>query len=97
MKNIISILLLFTMLLQAIPVLHFFAAQPEVFYTILDEEKPAEENKKGEEKKLDEKALLGESIPSLPEIKASFVFGKHTAPFILLPHLDLISPPPDFC
>lgn len=30
------------MLLQAIPVLHFFSSQKEIFYALIDEEKPGE-------------------------------------------------------
>ncbi len=50
------------MLLQAIPVLHFFMEKPEVFYSTIDEEKAPEKGKELKEKSDNDKAfLLGET------------------------------------
>ena len=51
MRRIISLLFISLMLLQAIPVLHLFSSQKEIFYVYIDEEKPegAKEKKEGKE------------------------------------------------
>ena len=55
MRRLVSILFLSLMLLQAIPVLHFFAEKKEVFYSYVDEEEP--EHKSKVEKKVSKEYL----------------------------------------
>jgi hypothetical protein len=58
-KKLIAIGFLFTMLLQAIPVLHFFSERSEIFYAYIDEDKP------GETKIAKEKKELKDGFPFL--------------------------------
>jgi hypothetical protein len=60
-KKLIAILFVFVMLLQAIPVLHFFSSQKEVFYTYVDEDKP-------EETKVVKNKTEAKALSSLPTI-----------------------------
>lgn len=91
MRKIFSILFLSLMLLQAIPVLHFFFSQKEVFYTYIDEEKP---DGKSIEKK-DGKEFLSLSLPSplTQTIKKQFPFHVENQP--ASPLLECLTPPPD--
>src|SRR5215203_2037609 len=71
MRRIVSILFLSLMLLQAIPVLHFFSSQKEVFYTYIDEEKPDEKSAK---EKKDGKEYLSPDVqlPGAPILKHAY-------------------------
>ncbi len=97
MKKIISIVFLMTMLLQAIPVLHFFTERPEIFYTSLDEEKPSEKNKETKEDKQEDKTFLSFYATSYIKLIASINFQNYTSQLPSSPHLEMLAPPPDFC
>ena len=93
MKKIVSILFLSLMLLQAIPVLHFFSAQKEIFYALIDEEKPQE--KAAEKKECRQAASLLMVSPAEKTIKIFFPLlgcGSYNSPL-----LELQTPPPDAC
>ena len=92
MRRIISILFLSLLLLQAIPVLHFFSFQKEVYYSYIDEEKPGDtkEIKDGKEYlQVTHHALL------------SFEEENTYPPFFVIdtasPLLEYATPPPDAC
>lgn len=93
MRRVISMLFLSLMLLQAIPVLHFFSSQKEVFYVYIDEEK-TEENAK--EKKESKEYLSLTSSFSLPEINKPH-FPPGTDKHYTFPLLEFLTPPPDRC
>lgn len=94
MRRLISIFFLSLLLLQAIPVLHFFSARKTVFYSLIDEEKPVEktvvEKKASEEKEF---LALFETGPVVKTVQRCF------APFFVSPYtspsLDCITPPPN--
>lgn len=93
MRRIISILFLSLMLLQAIPVLHFFSSQEEIFYAYIDEEKPDEKSK---EKKESKEFLLPTSFsPTVQTIKTHFSPGIDS--YYVTPILEFLTPPPDRC
>jgi hypothetical protein len=85
------------MLLQAIPVLHFFTEKPEIFYTSIDEEKPSEKSKETKEDKQEYKALLSFYTTLSIELVAAICFQNYTSQLPSSPHLELLTPPPDFC
>ncbi|HUC79926.1 MAG TPA: hypothetical protein VMR70_03385 [Flavisolibacter sp.] len=91
MRRLISILFMSLLLLQAIPVLHFFSSQKEIFYVYIDEEKPdnsVKEKKYGKE-------YLFLTPPSLPEksILTGFPFLQEDLYKSPLP--EAITPPPN--
>jgi hypothetical protein len=96
MKKQIAILFLITMLVQAIPVLHFFTEKPEIFYAVLDEEKPSEKKEtKGDKEQ--KKEFLSLSATSPVELMVPVHFQNHASQLPFSPHLKLPTPPPDFC
>jgi hypothetical protein len=82
------------MLLQAIPVLHFFSSQKEVFYTYIDEEKPEQKLKAGKQDISKEYSLTA-CFFAEEENKSFFPLfvEKHHAS----PLLESLTPPPDAC
>ena len=95
MRKIISILFLFTMLLQAIPVLHFFTEKPEIFYTSIDEEKPSEKNKEMKEDIVKDKAFLSFYATSPVDLITVVLFQNYATQLPSSPHLEMLTPPPD--
>ena len=93
MRRIISILFLSLMLLQAIPVLHFFSSQKEIFYTYIDEEKPDEKFKEKKECK----EFLSTTLISPVEQTAKTLFSPIIESHYISPKLEFVAPPPDFC
>ena len=93
MRRIISILFLSLLLLQAIPVLHFFSSQKEVFYSYVDEEKP---DSKVKEKKDGKEYLSLEALSSFV-LHEKNQFARLVVKQYNSPHLDLLTPPPDAC
>ena len=91
MRRIVSFLFLLLMLLQAIPVLHFFSTQPEVFYVYIDEEKPEENSK---EKKHGKESLF---VAFEMAVDDSFKTGFNTAAekHYSAPIVELLTPPPN--
>lgn len=79
------------MMLQAIPVLHFFSSHKEVFYAYIDEEKPDHKSKVKKEVK---EYLTQSLFPAFEkEMKTSFppiVLHRYSSPF-----LEYLTPPPD--
>jgi len=93
MRRIISILFLSLMLLQAIPVLHFFSSQKEIFYTYIDEEKPEEKSKEKKECK----EFLSLTLFSPAEQTVKTLFSPAIESHYISPKLEFVAPPPDFC
>jgi hypothetical protein len=91
MRRVISILFLSLMLLQAIPVLHFFSSNKAIFYAYIDEEKPDEKVKKEGKESF--------SITLIPTFEANT--KKEFSPYLLnqysSPLLEALTPPPDAC
>lgn len=85
------------MLLQAVPVLHFFTERPEIFYTAIDEERPTEKSKEIKEDKQDDKAFLSFYAAASNELIAATHLQNYTAQLPSSPHLELLARPPDFC
>ncbi len=81
------------MLLQAIPVLHFFSSRAEVFYAYIDEEKPDEKSKVKKEVK--EILTLTIDLTILPSNKQ--IFNPRTESIYSSPLLEFLTPPPDAC
>lgn len=79
------------MLLQAIPVLHFFSSQKEIFYVYIDEEKP--DNKLKEKKEGKEYLSLTAPVPAEEDIKTTFPFSQEATYKSPLP--EAITPPPN--
>jgi hypothetical protein len=82
------------MLLQAIPVLHFFSSQKAVFYSYVDEEKP-EQKSKIEKKDQTDYFSLTENLfleEKSPVVFILFFAAKPTSPL-----LEYTTPPPDAC
>ncbi len=78
------------MLLQAIPVLHFFSERN--FYVYIDEDKP-EETKLKEKKDAKECITLFASFSSDdPSLKT---FSENSSPSLPSPYLDSFTPPPN--
>ncbi|NTS40893.1 hypothetical protein HRG84_08235 [Flavisolibacter sp. BT320] len=96
MKRLAAILFLFLLLLQAIPVLHFFSAEKAVFYTYIDEEKPEQKLNAGKEKgdiaKEYNLALQAFREEENRSFYAGFVERSHATPL-----LEFVAPPPDAC
>jgi hypothetical protein len=80
------------MLLQAIPVLHFFSAQPEVFYAYIDEEKP------GDNKKMKEgKEYVSATQPTFDFAEEEKTYRRFSVNPFSSPPLEYTTPPPDAC
>jgi hypothetical protein len=94
MRKIVSILCLSLLLLQAIPVLHFFAEKKAVFYAYVDEEKPEQKSKVGKDELnkylVTATQLFSEEKTRLPF--SPFVQKHHSSPL-----LEFLTPPPDAC
>ena len=92
MKKWIAILFVSLLCLQAIPVLHFFAAEKSVFYAYVDEDKPDECKLK--QKKETNDCLSNFALPVAEEASA-----KKYHPLQLLslpaPYLESFTPPPN--
>lgn len=82
------------MLLQAIPVLHFFSSQKAVFYSYVDEEKPEQKSKVGKEDFNREVAIITQSFP---EDESTYLFLPFVQKQHLSPLLEFLTPPPDAC
>lgn len=80
------------MLLQAIPVLHFFSSQKEVFYTYIDEEKT-----EGAKEKKDGKEYLSLNIENIFSQPAETVYVVAANVPYSPPVLGFFTPPPDRC
>lgn len=83
------------MLLQAIPVLHFFTEKAEIFYTSIDEEKPSEKNKEIKGDIVKDKAFLSFYATSPIDLIPVFLFQNYATQLPSFPHLELLTPPPD--
>ena len=94
MRKLISILFLSLLLLQAIPVLHFFSAKKAIFYSLIDEEKPVEKNIV-EKKAIEEKEFLSFWQTALPKQTNSRVFAPFSVPPYTSPTLDAPALPPN--
>jgi hypothetical protein len=81
------------MLLQAIPVLHFFSSQAEVFYVYIDEEKPDEKSKE----KKEGKEVLSLSIDFTVSLSNKRIFNPSPESVYGSPLLEFLTPPPDAC
>lgn len=84
------------MMLQAIPVLHFFSSHKAVFYTYIDEEKPEHKVKLSKEKD-DLVKDYNQALFAFQEEENKFLFPlfiekQHPSPF-----LEFSAPPPDAC
>lgn len=91
MRRIISVLFILLMLVQAIPVMHFFSSQKGVFYVYIDEEKP---DGKSKEKKDGKECLSAFYLPvSEQVITPLFTTGIDSQ--YAWPFLDSLTPPPD--
>ena len=95
MRRVISILFLSLMLLQAIPVLHFFSSQKAVFYTYVDEEKPEQKIKSTGKEDLNKEALATSYL--LTEEENAPVFFPFIERQPSAPLLEFLTPPPDAC
>lgn len=84
------------MFLQAIPVLHFFTERPEIFYTSIEEEKPNEKNKDVKSDKFDDKLFISPGPVHFSDKELSTAFIRYIPLLPHSPHLELLSPPPDF-
>ena len=93
MRRLISILFLSLLLLQAIPVLHFFSSQKEIFYAYVDEEKPDDKVKE----KLIAKEYLGSEIFTPPLLTKQNHFCFHLVKAYSSPHPERLTPPPNAC
>jgi hypothetical protein len=82
------------MLLQAIPVLHFFSAKKAVFYTYVDEEKPEQKSKIGKEDIEQEFIVVSPFFPEDDNARlfSPFVQKRHSSPL-----LEFLTRPPDAC
>ena len=94
MRKLASILFLFLLLLQAIPVLHFFAEKKAVFYAYVDEEKPEQKSKVEKESFHPQTETFLNLVPEgeLLRLFSPFVQKQHLSPF-----LESLTPPPDAC
>jgi hypothetical protein len=80
------------MLLQAIPVLHFFSSHKAVFFALMDEEKPEVKSKATK----DGKECLAIIITTLDEQAAEKHVVRHSPNSYPSPLLEFLTPPPDF-
>jgi hypothetical protein len=92
MRRIISILFLSLMLLQFIPVLHFFSSHKEIFFACIDEEKLDDSSKEKKESKECLSIIL--SSQTKRTIRSHFFLC--TDSYYLTPLLEFQTPPPDF-
>lgn len=94
MRRLASILFLFLLLLQAIPVLHFFAEKKAVFYAYVDEEKPEQKSKAEKETFHAQTVVFLYLFPENEPLRlfSPFVQKQHSSPF-----LESLTPPPDAC
>lgn len=97
MKKVISILFFLAMLLQAIPVLHYFSYTKAGVYFAMDEEKPNEKNKESKEDKQDDKISFSSFKIKASRHLASLCFHYYSSQLPSCPHLQMLTPPPDFC
>ena len=81
--------------MQAIPILHFFADKPEIFYAVIDEEKPTEKETK--ESKQDDKAIFTPHRILNTQLIAFIRVHSYSSTLPSSPHLELLTPPPNFC
>ena len=95
MKSIVAILFSLTMLLQAIPLFHFFSDRPEIFYVAIDEEKPGEKTKDTKEDKQDDKSLLNQSFCRTVELQFHCNFISQGRSIPVSPYLEKHTPPPN--
>lgn len=93
MKKLIAILLLALMFLQAIPVLHFFSSQKEIFYSYIDEDKTPET--KVTKEKMDGKEMFLMQDFALPLAIEQKTFLSLTTPVHPSPLLRSLIQPPD--
>jgi hypothetical protein len=93
MRRVIATILLSLMLLQAIPVLHFFSSQKEIFYTYVDEEKPEQKLKLEKEVK----EFLVFSAKSFVLDESIRKYGRFIEHRPSSPLLEYATPPPDAC
>ncbi len=82
------------MLLQAIPVLHFFSSHKAIFYTYVDEEKPEQKSKVEKE---DGKEYLTLTIKTFAEAESTRLFFHFLEKQPSSPLLEFLTPPPDAC
>lgn len=82
------------MLLQAIPVLHFFMEKKEVFYSYVDEEEP-EHKSKVEKKITKEYFSIADLQDSGSEADRNYRHFSEDQP--LSPSLEFLTPPPNAC
>lgn len=94
MRKIVSILCLLLMLLQAIPVLHFFAERKAIFYSYVDEEKPEQKSKVGKDDFNQEFTLTFSSFFEEENVRLFSCFVQKSLSF---PFLEFLTPPPDAC
>jgi hypothetical protein len=82
------------MLLQAIPVLHFFSAKKAVFYSYIDEEKPEQKSKVEKEEYQKNGVMAPHSFTEKESARSfsPFVQKHHVSPL-----LEFLTPPPDVC
>lgn len=92
MKKWIAILFVFLLCLQAIPVLHFFAADKGVFYAYVDEDKPDECKLK--QKKETHDCLSGFILPVAEDVPAK-QYGSLRLLSLPSPYLESFTPPPN--
>lgn len=82
------------MLLQAIPVLHFFSSQKAAFYTYIDEEKPEQKLKAGNENQ-DLAKECNVALHALQEEESRSFFADFIERSYPSPLLEFVAPPPD--
>ncbi len=85
---------LFLMLLQAIPVLHFFSSHKAIFYAYVDEEKPEQKSKI---EKTDQVCYLSVTENLFLEEESPSAFVLFAAAKPSSPLLEYTTPPPDAC
>lgn len=93
MKKCIAIFFLLFLFLQAIPMLHFFAAEKSVFYACVDEDRADEAKLKI---KKEAKEYLSYSSPcfrTAPQLTHGTSQNVSLTPS---PSLEFMAPPPDF-
>ena len=91
MRRIISVLFILLMLVQAIPVMHFFSSQKGVFYVYIDEEKP---DGKSKEKKDGKECLSAFYLPVSEQVITP-MFRTGIDMQYAWPFLESLTPPPD--
>lgn len=93
MKKAVAIFFLFLLCLQAVPVLHFFSSQKSIFYSYVDEDKPAEAKmkEKADGKEFLSPQLLVVTLEPNPVAHKSFYISSLPSPY-----LESFTPPPDF-